>query len=386
MGLVAGALAIGWWIYRTGPTTQPEEEKRPPKLVRTIQIVPEARPIRVTAFGSVVPARRVVIEPQVSGHVVRQNPALRPGSLLKEGDELYAIDPTLTELDLSEAGAEVGRVEAVLAEAQRRLEEGRRLAQESVIPATELASLEATVRIQTAELERLRARRARTLELLERHVVRVPFNAVVVEEAVELGQRVTPGDGTVTLVGTDEFWVQASVPTDKLPWIRRPSGEAPGAAVVVQLDTGNGHLIDYPGEVIQLLGDIEEVGRMARVLIAVQDPLQLEGAGGPSPLLLGSYVRVAIDAGEIEDVLAIERSALREGDRIWVVDTRSRLQIREVEVRWSEGETVLIDPVLEPGESLIVSDLRVALPDMEVKPQPADADAAPAVQSTPEAT
>jgi RND family efflux transporter MFP subunit len=369
VAVVGVALILGYWIYRTGPETRTEDEVRPPKMVKAIAVHPAPGPIHVLAYGSVIPARRVTVEPQVSGQVIRQHEALRPGGFISTGEELYAIDPTLAELDLAGAKAEVARAEASLAEARRRLDEGRRLAEESVIPATELASLETTCRMQEATLERLKASQLRAVEELARHVIKAPFNAVVVDEGVELGQRVTPGDVTVTLVGTDDFWVRASVPADKLPWVRLPKKDQPGAPAVVILDTGEGTTIRYPGRVIQLLGDLTEVGRMARVLIQVEDPLSLQPEVRRPPLLLGSYVQIEIDAGEIPDVLTISRAALREGNRIWVVDANQQLQIREVKVRWAEGDSVLIDPALAPDEHLIVSGLRTALPGMEVKPQ-----------------
>ena len=73
--LVIGAVGIGWWIYRTGPVTKPEEEKRRPKIVKTIAVKASAYRIQVTAHGSVIPARRVVIEPQVTGHIIQLHQA-----------------------------------------------------------------------------------------------------------------------------------------------------------------------------------------------------------------------------------------------------------------------------------------------------------------------
>jgi len=368
--LLAGAAALSAWIFLTGPTTQPEEEKRPPKVVKTLAPQPTHQQITVDAFGTVIPARRVIVEPQVSGHIVRLSPKLIPGGRLQEGEELYAIDSRLAELSLREAEAEVTRGDADLKEALRKWREGQRLAAEFVIPATELASLESEVRMREAELERLKVRAARSVELLDRHVVLAPFNAVVIAEAMEVGQRVDPGDATATLVGTDEFWVQVSLPTDKVPWVQLPAETQRGAAAQVVLDSGGTDRTHYAGRVIQLLSDMVEVGRMARVLIRVEDPLGLRVPGDRPPLLLGSYVRVEIDAGELDDVLVINRPALREGNCIWIVDTSNRLQIRKVNVRWRDKTTVTIDADLAPGEQLVVSDLRVALPDMAVKPQP----------------
>jgi len=367
--LLIAAAGVSWWIYRTGPVTRPEEEDRPAKIVKTVAVQPSTERIQVTAYGSVIPARRVVIEPQVSGHVIRLHQALVPGGYVQKDTELYAIDSKLIELELQENQAELERAEAQLKEDRRKLDEGQRLAFGALIPATELAALESTVSVQEAELERLNARLARSQELLKRHVVRSPFNAIVLEEAVEIGQRVSPGDATVTLVGTDEFWVQTSLPTDQLQCVRLPSTDRPGASATVFLDSENVQSAPFSGEVIQRLGDLTEAGRMARILIRIKDPLQLSETGQNPPLLLGSYVRVDIDAGELRNVLVLDRAALRENDRIWIVDGQNRLHIRKVDVRWRKDETVYVNNVLQPGEVVVVSQLRVALPGMEVRPQ-----------------
>jgi hypothetical protein len=90
-------------------------------------------------------------------------------------------------------------------------------------------------------------------------------------------------------------------------------------------------------------------------------------------LLLGCFVKVKIEAGELEDTLTIPRAALRDGNRIWIVGDDHVLKILQATVLWRETETVLISNNLEKGDQLIVSDLRVALPGMEVAPQPATA-------------
>jgi RND family efflux transporter MFP subunit len=369
VGLVVVALVLGWVLLKTGPTTTPVEERRPPKLVRTKIVHPADHPIILTAHGSVVPSQRVTIQPQVTGNVMRLHPNLIPGGIVNADEELFFIDPTLTELDIRENKAEEIRAKANLAEAERKWNEGRQLAEERVIADTELASLDSAVRIADAELQRIQARLSRNEELLARHRVAAPFNAMVLRESVELGQRVSPGDETVTLVGTDEFRVQAAIPVDQLPWIRLPSNGQPGAQVRVVMDTGGDAAAEFEGEVIQLQGDISDTSRMARILIGVKDPLQRQRSGKPTPLLLGSYVRVEIDAGTLENVLAIERAALRENDKIWIVDAQGLLQIRDARIRWRRDEIILIDPVIQPGEQLILSELPVALPDTPVQAQ-----------------
>ena len=101
------------------------------------------------------------------------------------------------------------------------------------------------------------------------------------------------------------------------------------------------------------MSDLDPLGRMARLIVSVQDPLGIQSPeDGKLPLLLGSYVEVRIIAGELEDTLRIPRSALREGNSIWVVGSDKRLQIVPAEVLWPEKDTVLIANNMEPGDQL----------------------------------
>jgi multidrug efflux pump subunit AcrA (membrane-fusion protein) len=195
---------------------------------------------------------------------------------------------------------------------------------------------------------------------------------MVVQESVEVGQLLDPGSQVCELVGSDEFWIQVTIPFFKLKWVRFPDANQPGAQARVILDAGDGEFTTWNGRVLRLLGDLDPLGRMARLVVSVSDPLNLRaGSGGTLPLLLGSFVKAEIDAGEVENALRVPRVALREGDRIWVVGDDRRLQVLPATVLWREKETVLIANNLEDGQQLIVSDLRVALPGMEVDPQPA---------------
>jgi len=370
--LVAGGLAGGWYLWKSGPVSKPGEKSREAKMVRTIVPEPRTQRISLTAHGELIPARRVVMEPEVRGRIVRQHALLIPGGQIEKGTELFAVDDTLGRLELRGAAAAIKRADADLFEAKRRYDESKRLADENITSKTELAAREAEVAIEKAELEQFQAVHARAEEMLRRYTVTAPFNAVVIDEAVEVGQQVDPGFAAATLVGMDEFWVRVAVPVDQLKWIRLPQDGKPGASARVFLETGGDEPAERSGRVIRLLGDMERTGRMARVLVSIDDPLGRKRSDDAAPFLLGSYVRVEIDAGELEDVLTIERAALRDGEHIWVADANGELQIRDVQVRWQQGETVFINNALQDGDALIVSPLRVALPGMKVQSQTAE--------------
>lgn len=377
--LIIGS-GVSYLLITTGPEIVPEEKTSSARIVQTIAIAPETRSVSVGAFGSVIPSREVTVRPQVSGQVIHQNDSITIGGHLDEGEELVRIDPKDYELALSEVRSnleqarferEVESGRQVIAkrewdELQSDLESGEvnrsLVLREPHLRRAEAMMEKATNDIEVAELQ------------LSRTVIKAPFNAMVVEESVEVGQLLSPNSNICELVGTDEFWIQVTLPFSDLKWIRFPKDDQPGAEAKVILDTGDGDSTEWKGRVIRLLSDLDPLGRMARVVISVEDPLALRsGSEQNMPLLLGSYVEVKIEAGSLENALRIPRDSLREGNQIWVVGSDNLLKILPAEVLWLEKETVLVANNLEKDQQLVVSDLRVALPDMEVLPQPSTA-------------
>lgn len=89
------------------------------------------------------------------------------------------------------------------------------------------------------------------------------------------------------------------------------------------------------------------------------------------PLLLGAFVDVEIAGRELRNAYALPRHAVREGDRVWIVDANDTLEIRDVHVARRERERVLVDDGLHPGDRVITSRLLAPVPNMSVRAQPA---------------
>ncbi|HVR36279.1 MAG TPA: efflux RND transporter periplasmic adaptor subunit [Methylomirabilota bacterium] len=383
LGIIGAGLCAALVLLWTAPETRPEEQVQPVRLVQTLSLSPRTVSVSVSAEGPVIPAREVVMKPEVRGRVIEHHESLVPGGYIEAGEQLIQIDPADYELALEEQ--ETALEEAMF---EFAVERGRQvvasrewLLLENALTNSEvnralvlrephLRRIEAMLRQATNEINRAQLALSRTS-------VKAPFNAMVLQEAVEIGQLLETGSEICTLVGTDEFWVQATLNVDDLRWIRLPNPGRPGPAARVTYDVGDGRTVQWDGQVARLLSNLEPNARMARLLIRVPDPLGLDENQGRMPLLLDSYVSVEIDAGEMEDVLAVPLASVREGDRVFLVNQDNEVVIRDAEVRWTQGDTALIANVAEPGEQLIVGGLRTALPGMKVSPQPLATDNTP---------
>ena len=390
-------LAIGGgvaaWLVMTAPQTEPEERILATKIVQVIEVSAANRPIRIEAEGSVIPTRSVTVKPEVKGLIVRHHPSLVAGGHIRQGEEIVGIDRSDYDLALSEH-------QAALEEAKFEVsvEAGRQVVAEREFGLLEKDLEEDDVNrslvLREPHLAKAKALQAKAQNQIEkaqlnlrRTSVVASFNAVVITESVEIGQLVDSGDSICTLAGTDYFWVEVTIPLEDLKWVQLPNNGESGSSATVRLDVGKGEHVSWPGNVERLMGDLHPTSRMARLVIRVDDPMNLDHRPDEPnrlPLLIGSYVEVEIEAGSLESVLEVPRKALRKGNRLWVVDTESKLQIRQTEIMWPYGESLIVSNVLEAGDKLIVSDMRAALPGMAVNPLPAQRqDSIPVRSETP---
>lgn len=359
--ILGTAIGAASYLKSSGPKTK----KRPPtKLIPVVQVntlQPSSYPVIISAMGTVIPAREMVLKPRVSGEIVEVHPEFTEGGLLQKDMQVLQIDPEDYRLNRSQKQSAVTDAEYALklelghqSVAQREWEllNGTKPQQEEEL---ELALRKPHLDKARADLAAAQADLKKAVLELERTRITAPFNAMVRSKSVDLGSQVTPQEPLAELVGTDAYWIRISVPVDRLAWIQIPTkaGDSGSQARIVY---SQGH--ECHGTVIRLMGDLSEEGRMARILVEVKDPLGLTALNNNRPpLLIGEYVRVKIEGRQLDDVFQIPRSALRDNSRVWIVRKNHTLEIRPVNPIWRDADVVLIKNGLAPGEKLIVSDL-----------------------------
>ena len=380
VGLVVLVLAVGVVAAMGIIRSRPQAVQTPPDdsgvLVEVAEVRRLPRRIDVAAQGTVVPAQRVVVQPQVSGRIDAVAANLAPGTILRAGDLIFAIEDA--DFKLAVAKATAGVAEAA---AQMELEQGRgRVAErewelfqdelDAEQKAASLALREPQLRSRLSAVQTARANLARDRLDLERTVVRSPFNAVVLSESIEVGQIVTPQSQAVTLAGTDAFWVRAAVRTEELDQLRVPGlhGAAHGSRALVRLDAEDGDVL--PGRIVRLLGDLDTAGRMARVLVEVADPLGLGSGAGRGDrrglLLLDSYVDLMLEGATVRDLFEVPREWLHEGGNLRMYSD-GRLELRPVEVAWRFEDSVCIAGGLNEGEMVVTSRLATPIEGMKLR-------------------
>lgn len=355
--------------------TKPKVNKRPPvkmePLVSTVVLQPGNYGLNIPAMGNVIPAQEVSLEAQVAGEIIYLHPEFVEGGMLAEGTKILQINPQDYELAIMQkkralSDAEYGlklelghqdvaRKEWDLLYGDQKIDEAE---SELALRKPHLEKVKVEIAAARAELEQARVNLARTN-------LKAPFNLLILSRNVDLGSQVTSQEKLAELVGTDAFWVQVPLPIERLQWITVPNGRN---------ETGSRAKIIYRGDnvregrVIRLLPDLSKEGRMARLLVEVEDPLDMKAMGEKRPMLLiGEYVRVLIEGEQLEDVYRIPRPALHNDREVWIVNEENRLEIRPVKTLWRDEESVVVRDGFKPGERLVVSSLAAPIEGMTLR-------------------
>ena len=378
--LVALGAAVG--LYMNSPKTMKKKPERPIPLVQTVAISPRSEQVYIEAFGTVIPAKQVALRSEVEGRIIRKNEELIPGGIISKGELVVQIDPLDYQLLVNQRETEVAdaRYSLDLEEGQQTIAKGEWQLLEEDVVATQagksLALREPHLRFVKAKLRAAESRLAAAKLAVKRTTINAPFNGLVLDSFVEQGQLISSQTELADLVGTDQFWVQVSIPVSRLSRIQFPeNGGQAGASAKIIFENDDGTQISRPGTMFKLFGELDSQSRMARVLVAIDDPLSLKkntkgnlaGSPGDGKILLGSYVKAEINAGTLDNVYVVPRQAVHEGDIIWLLNSENRLVTMEVDIVWRRQDEMLIKGDLHGSERLIISRLQSPLPGTTLK-------------------
>ncbi len=368
LGTLLLGVAAGYFMIVTAPNTKRVKPAVSSPLVSTIDAKRGTAVLTVEALGTVKANQETLVRVRVSGQVEELGPNFDVGGLVQKGALLLRLDASDYEnaLALKESALAKAQADYDLEMGQQRVArtEVAQLNKTSsgvrntalALRAPQLAQAKATLQSAEVEVEQAKLDLSRTK-------VMAPYNALVTQRNVSLGSQASLSDTIATLVSTDDFYIEAAIPLDKLQNLGVGIFDNTEAKVFTTVGS------ERKGYVRHAIASLDETTRMGRVLVEVKDPLALY-SDMPS-LLLGDHVRVELQAGTLQNVIELPRVALRGNDTVWVAkegqDGKLSLDIRSVKVLWKDLEVALIDTGLESGDKIIISPLGAPIQSMPLR-------------------
>lgn len=222
--LIAGPLAwaIGLAFAASAPVAAPAE-------LASVQVAAASR-AQANAYDGVVEAvRQTVIAAQVPGAVVALQ--VKAGERVKAGQVLLRLDARAAEQQAAAAAAQVQAAHAAQEAATREFERQKQLFQQHYISQAALERAESQHKSAQAQAAAQLASAGAARTESGFYTVKAPYDGIVSEVSVVLGDMAMPGRALVTVYDPAQLRVTAAVPQSAAPEPgATPLAEVPGSA------------------------------------------------------------------------------------------------------------------------------------------------------------
>ena len=360
-------------------TAQARGRDDAPKPVKVERVREEAVHRSVDVVGTLSAVDEVTVSSEAEGRVNKLladlGDRVQAGQALLELDReklQYAVEQQRAALAraLAKFGAadsqhlppfektpDVQRAQAELVQAKQGFERADQLHRRQLVPKQTLDDAQATLQAKQAgydaSLQNAKNLRAdidaseATLKLAERQLrdaeIRAPFDGYIQKRLVSLGEYVKVQTPVMSVVRVNPLKVTAEIPERMAPWIKI------GQSVELHVDA-------YPDKTI--------TGKVSRISPAVNTATRAFSFEALVPnddalLKPGTFARVHVASGKIDQVLTLSYSALqyRYGvNRVFVVNG-DRLTARELKIGERLGDRIEIVGGVKAGETIAVSDV-----------------------------
>jgi len=152
---------------------------------------------RINATGAVSPVVQVAVGTQVSGVISALY--VDYNSIVKKGQLIAQIDPTIWETQLKDAEAGLARARTNMEDARRQYERAKRLAAEKLLADQDLEAKQVAYQTAVASTENAKAALDRAKANLDYCNITAPVDGVVISRLADVGQTVAASFSTPNL-------------------------------------------------------------------------------------------------------------------------------------------------------------------------------------------
>lgn len=365
--LIAGCTNGGAAEQKAGAGAQ-----RPPAMVTVAAAVTQDVPVYVDEVGRCVAREAVSVQPQVSGRITAIH--FTDGADLKKGDLLFTIDPRPYEAQLHSAEATLAQQKAALDLAKLQFQRAADLIGTKAIAQQDYDTRKNAVDVAAAQVRQSEAAVETARLNLEYTAIHSPINGRAGHRLVDIGNVVAANTGSLlSIQRVDPIYADFTVTENELSEVRRHMSHG-------ELRTE----VRLPDEPDQPL-----IGELTFLDNAVQDTTGTVMLRATVPnvnhrLWPGQFVKVrlvlnTVHAAVLVPAVAPQTSA--KGSFLYVVKEDATAELRPVKLGQRQGDFMVVEQGLKPGELVITSGQLTVMPGAKVHVNQQNADGGSAAKA-----
>jgi RND family efflux transporter MFP subunit len=332
---------------------------------------PVQRPVTryVEATGNTAPVKNVDLVARVQGFL--QSIDYQDGTFVKQGTQLFTIEPETYKLKLEQAQAAEAGAQASLRQAEADYKRQAELVQRQAVSQATLDTSTSNRDNAQANLQQAQAN-TRLAEVNYGYTkVSAPFDGIVSAHMVSIGELVGVSSPTqlATIVAMDPIWVNFTVNEQDVLRIRAEAqrrGLTPADLKQFPIQIGLQTESGYPHE-----GHLDYV---APTINTSTGTLAVRGLvpNDKRVLLPGYFVRVRVPFTQEKDALLVPDTALgsdQGGRYLLVVNGDNVVEQRKVQIGPFDNGLRVIESGLKPDDRVVTAGLLRVIPGQKIDPQ-----------------
>ena len=362
-------VVIGLVAYKNSQRAERKADASPAILVDFMTARPQSVNLIVNSQGTLRPRTKTNIVAEVSGKIVSVSPEFVAGGFFHKGEVLLQIDPSDYRAGLKRAEAALASRKAKLAEETARSEQAlkdwnnmNKQGQPSDLGLRKPQLAGAKANVSSAEADVEKARRD-----LERTRISIPYDGLVREKAVGIGQYVTPGTRLGVSFAIDTAEVRLPLANTDLQYLELPSGAQAEDKIKnfppVTLSRYKTRDSDsWQARIIRTEGVVDEANRVIYAVAEVIDPYGVHGKSQQKEIKFGTFVNAAIQGLFAENIVVLPRYTLQPNNTVFEISDNDTLEILAVKVLRKEPKKVYISEGITAGTRIITTTLDAPVP------------------------
>lgn len=363
--IVALILVYGLWSLYFSKMGQPHQgmANQGPMPVTVIRLETEKNRTHIELPGRVVAFKEAEIRPQVTGIITER--LFTEGSEVKQGQQLYQIDPAPYQAAYDSAMADLAKAQANVQSISAKNKRYQELVKIEAISKQEYDDVQAELAQANADVAIASAAVDQTKINLDYTKMYAPISGRIGKSTVTKGALVTANQPeTLTrITQLDPVYVDMTQPSSQLSDMR---GQASGTNELPVLLFLENETTPYPHQGKLQFSDITVDQTTGSVLLrAIFNNPQ-------GTLLPGLFVKTQTLLKETDSLLIPQKATTRSADgslNAWVVDDKNIVSPRPIMAEKAVGDKWLVQKGLQAGDIVIIEGFQKIAPGTVITPQ-----------------
>ncbi len=363
------ALALTFALTLAGCAKKdPPAFERPPAPVNVVAAISQNVPLYIDEVGRTVARESVSVQPELSGRITEIH--FTDGADLKKGDLLFTIDPRPFQAQLNLAEANLAQSKAALDLAKIQFARVQDLVESKAIARQDYDTRKNAVDVGEAQVKQFEAAVESARLNLEYTAIHSPIDGRAGHRLVDVGNVVTSNTTTLlSIERIDPIYADFTVTENDFSEVQRHTSKGNLRVEVRLPDEQDKPLV---GELTFLDNSVQPASGTVMLRATVPN--------GSRRLWPGRFVNVRLILATIPGAVLVPAATPQDsakGPFVYVVKDDSTAEPRPVKLGQRQGDLVVVEQGLKPGERVVTTGQIAVMPGSKVRVDQGDAAGTP---------